>query len=917
MNIRKLGTIIFALIFSLAWVNSSQSATIAFPTGGGTGTSTKPLAGQVLVGNAAGTYSVVNTSTLGFVAVESDPIWSAFLLNPIFSNLTSTNFFATSSRIINSVTTNATTTNLYVSGSLNLPNNSITDAMVVDTITASNYLLLTGGTLSGQLNFTSASGTTITSTNGYFNNVYVNTTTQLATVSLQGVPTLDLFKVMSSTGAQLFAIKSNGQVVVGPNDLLQSGALTIQSQPGNDITLSFTDAISYTFQLGKVAGTSGRAFIGGPFGTAINLRAGGIDRVFISNDTGYVGINSSTPSSQLVVVGTSTFDGAILQTGLTDCDASNQTVAYDLTTGQFSCGTDDNNEQRVGTSTANYFTFYDTTTSVTGTSWVQFANGALTVTTNTNFTIVSSTNGLFGSVTTTNLAVTGALSLPNNSVTDAMIVAGLTISGGTIDNSPIGSSVPSTGVFTNLTSTNFFATNTVFINASTTNFYIAGILRDSTGSAGNFGDVLISTSTGNRWTNLGAACTPGSGDCTVVDNPSWFIVSGGAGCAENSIIIKDDSTYSCDGDFKWNRTDYATKRLEINGDISFLNATGTIGYFSESVSTTNIYADSITTNNITINNDVTVNNLIALESVTVAASTTITDAGVLTNAAIVKEYPANREGEFLTNVLTDPPSIVINTAVANTQAFYSDDLSRMLVCSNVTSTGAISLKNGTLTPVNTGNTAFYNNAGTLQTITANTLCGGATYAVRGCITTNGFHAVMCVATSTSPTVFVKVTTSSYTNDIANASNWRTANFTVATPTPSVIGMVGISRATGSNTRYLQFVSSTTKVVPATFDFTVNPPTITPDNTLTCTTGGSATIQNTRAYEGGLVVGNAGAPFVTVYSGCGGSTVNGSYGASAPSLTGPDLFVTRCSVYSLNGQSLFRQYGYNGCEKPEF
>lgn len=44
-------------------------ATILFPVGGGTGTSTSPTLGQILVGNSGGTYSVQATSTLGFPGV--------------------------------------------------------------------------------------------------------------------------------------------------------------------------------------------------------------------------------------------------------------------------------------------------------------------------------------------------------------------------------------------------------------------------------------------------------------------------------------------------------------------------------------------------------------------------------------------------------------------------------------------------------------------------------------------------------------------------------------------------------------------------------------------------------------------------------------------------------------------------------
>lgn len=53
---------VIALFISAAGVNA---ATILFPTGGGTGTSTPPVYGQVLVGNAGGTYTLMATSTLG------------------------------------------------------------------------------------------------------------------------------------------------------------------------------------------------------------------------------------------------------------------------------------------------------------------------------------------------------------------------------------------------------------------------------------------------------------------------------------------------------------------------------------------------------------------------------------------------------------------------------------------------------------------------------------------------------------------------------------------------------------------------------------------------------------------------------------------------------------------------------------
>lgn len=44
---------------------AANAATILFPSGGGTGTSTNPTYGQLLVGNASGTYTLTATSSLG------------------------------------------------------------------------------------------------------------------------------------------------------------------------------------------------------------------------------------------------------------------------------------------------------------------------------------------------------------------------------------------------------------------------------------------------------------------------------------------------------------------------------------------------------------------------------------------------------------------------------------------------------------------------------------------------------------------------------------------------------------------------------------------------------------------------------------------------------------------------------------
>jgi hypothetical protein len=63
-----------SFLLSLVFISSfgfAQAATVLFPIGGGTGTSTAPTYGKVLVGNAGGTYTLTATSSLGFSSLGS------------------------------------------------------------------------------------------------------------------------------------------------------------------------------------------------------------------------------------------------------------------------------------------------------------------------------------------------------------------------------------------------------------------------------------------------------------------------------------------------------------------------------------------------------------------------------------------------------------------------------------------------------------------------------------------------------------------------------------------------------------------------------------------------------------------------------------------------------------------------------
>lgn len=59
--------LIFSFLFRSIYPPKTFGATpLIFPVNGGTGTSTKPIFGQVLVGNSSGTYTLTATSSLGF-----------------------------------------------------------------------------------------------------------------------------------------------------------------------------------------------------------------------------------------------------------------------------------------------------------------------------------------------------------------------------------------------------------------------------------------------------------------------------------------------------------------------------------------------------------------------------------------------------------------------------------------------------------------------------------------------------------------------------------------------------------------------------------------------------------------------------------------------------------------------------------
>lgn len=152
--------------------------------------------------------------------------------------------------------------------------------------------------------------------------------------------------------------------------------------------------------------------------------------------------------------------------------------------------------------------------STSGLSWASGLFGCVTITpaassitSGATLSKVDDTNvtlTLGGSPTTALLAATSLTLGWSGTLADARVADNLTISGGTVNNTPIGASTPSTAVFSNATSTNL----SVATNASTTNFWVSSA-GGSTGCA--------QFSTAGLISNTGTACGTGSGGA----NSKW------------------------------------------------------------------------------------------------------------------------------------------------------------------------------------------------------------------------------------------------------------------------------------------------------------------------------------------------------------------------------------------------------------
>lgn len=469
-------------------VNVSGATTLAGLTVSGGAVINSSTIGSVNAGNVTvtGTLNVAAATITGLSTNNlSDAITLAYLANNnIFTGrntFAATSTFATTT-VTSSTITNANIANLIVNGTLNLPANSVTDAMIPDTITAINYLLLTGGNLSGILNAwggvltnTSTVGNlTVSSTISLpdnsitdamvSNNITVSNYLALGGGNLTGVlngpgavfgsstlGTLEVTSTVNFTGATitglsttnlsdaaLLAYVANNNNFSGQNTFAATTTFTTTTIASSSITNANISNLVVTNLLSLPNNSITDAMVSDSV-TAVNylLLAGGnltgtlvgpgavigsstVGSLFVTN-TIQIAANIAA-SSTAGFSGTTTLYSAFLQNGLSNCNnTTNDKVLYNVNTGKFSCGTDQAGSAAFTGRLGSPYIFQVTDGTTTSTLT---ANGLYVATSSANRL------GLFSVDDSGNISSSGTLN-----VLGSTTLAGITITSGAVINS--------------------------------------------------------------------------------------------------------------------------------------------------------------------------------------------------------------------------------------------------------------------------------------------------------------------------------------------------------------------------------------------------------------------------------------------------------------------------------------------------
>lgn len=226
-------------------IGVAQASTILFPIGGGTGTSTTPTLGQILVGNSVGTYSLQSTSTLGF---------------PSFSYASST---------FPSFT--------YASSSF------VTYPYASTTFSSFSYGSSTYYFASNPSNYITSAGAPVQSVSNSDNTLTVTPTTGTVIASL------NLAHPNTWTGQQTFNI-STTSTSTGTISLSRTTAST-QSE-----MLNFMNGLTSDGYFGRLPNSDDLVW-------GFNLGGGFLEKMRLTSANGFLGIGTTTPDAKIAVYG--------------------------------------------------------------------------------------------------------------------------------------------------------------------------------------------------------------------------------------------------------------------------------------------------------------------------------------------------------------------------------------------------------------------------------------------------------------------------------------------------------------------------------------------------------------------------------------------------------------------------------------
>lgn len=377
--------------------NASSSVTNLFITNAtstnATSTNLTVTGGLTLTGATITGLSTANLSDVNTLA--------KLVSNQTFSGInifTATTTFATTT-IASSTVTNENVVNLIVNGTLGLPVNAVTDVMIPDSITASNYLLLTGGSLSGLTTlangFISSASSSVAGSLNVSGNFNASSSLFVASgVTFQNLASCDTIDTNAqgvltcgtdATGASAFSGQLFGSSYTTTNgsttSSLRADGLFIATSTANALGLFSVDSSGNIFASGtqQIAGLS--LFRGG----FISSASSSVVNLSIVNTT-----STNATSTNLAITSGLTVTGATI-TGLSTTNLSDTAALARIASNQTFSGLN---------------IFSATTT---------FATTTMASSTVTNENV-------------TNLSVVGTLGLPTNSITDAMVVDSITAS---------------------------------------------------------------------------------------------------------------------------------------------------------------------------------------------------------------------------------------------------------------------------------------------------------------------------------------------------------------------------------------------------------------------------------------------------------------------------------------------------------